>query len=95
MGYILRKAILLVGAVFLAIALTVLVSGYGRLELLTTCKNTGTCTSGIVSDQADIVPAIDATRLDLIYGVVFSFISGILVLFGVFGSADSKSPVKN
>lgn len=95
MGRQLRGAVLIIGAVFLTIAVAVLISGYDRLGSLTTCLNSGECPVGLYSQDTEIHSLIDAARLELIYGIAFSFISGILVFFGILGSNSKLSEKSN
>ena len=89
----LRKALLIVGSVFLVLALAVLVSGYDKFNTLTLCKHSSICPAGFSSSDAGLQSFIDTAELQLIYGAVFGCISAILVLFGLFGSKDLRSQV--
>lgn len=80
---------LIVGALLMVVALPVLITGYGRLGTMTTCENFGPCPSGVSPTDSGIALLTDAARIQVIYGVLFTIVAGILLIFGAFGSRDS------
>ncbi|MDG6994656.1 MAG: hypothetical protein JRN52_01930 [Nitrososphaerota archaeon] len=85
-----RKGLLIVGALIMAFVLPVLVSGYERLATIASCENFGPCPIGLSPTDSGIAFLADAARMQVVYGVVFAVVSGILLIFGVFGSSKSQ-----
>ncbi len=79
---------LIVGALLMVVALPVFITGYGRLGTMTTCENFGPCPSGISPTDPGIAFLTEAARLQVIYGVLFTIVATILLVFGAFGSSE-------
>lgn len=86
-----RKGLLIVGSLIIVFALAVLVNGYLRLEALATCQQFGPCPVGVYPTYNGIAFLENVALTQVIYGVVFSLISGVLILFGIFGSRSRHS----
>ena len=86
-----RKGLLIVGGLIMVAVVPVLVFGFERLGALTNCENYGPCPSGLSPTDPGIVFLAEAARTQVIYGAVFCAVAGILLLFGIFGSAKSEN----